>query len=105
MLSNCVTSTASLLGPTIAAFNGGSLYHSGLSYASNNIIEKKLGKTPTQLVTKFLKENLNKSESESTFIDTVNRKKETKDISIVKNYKDIHNEHSYFVKAVKKMLK
>ena len=106
-MSNCVTPTASLFGPAVTGLKSGSIYQSGLSYASNNIIEKKLGISPTKFITKFLDENLDKSESESesTFIDTGNRKKETKNIKFVQNLKDIENEHNNFVKAVKKMLK
>jgi hypothetical protein len=105
LLSNCVTPTASLFGPAVTGLKSGSIYQSGFSYASNNIIEKKLGISPTKFITKFLDENLDKSESESTFIDTGNRKKETKNIKFVQNLKDIENEHNNFVKAVKKMLK
>ena len=103
LLSNCVTSTASLFGPAVTGLKSGSIYQSGLSYASNNIIEKKLGISPTKFITKFLDENLDKSES--TFVDIGNRKKETKNIKFVQNLKDIENEHNNFVKAVKKMLK
>ena len=42
MLSNCVGSSASLLGPAITAVKTGNVYHAGLSYTSNNIIKKKL---------------------------------------------------------------
>jgi len=103
LLSNCVTPTASLFGPAVTGLKSGSIYQSGLSYASNNIIEKKLGISPTKFITKFLDENLDKSES--TFVDIGNRKKETKNIKFVQNLKDIENEHNNFVKAVKKMLK
>ena len=103
LLSNCVTPTASLFGPAVTGRKSGSISQSGLSYASNNIIEKKLGISPTKFITKFLDENLDKSES--TFVDIGNRKKETKNIKFVQNLKDIENEHNNFVRAVKKMLK
>ena len=103
LLSNCVSSTASIFGPALTGIKSGSIYQTGLSYASNNVIKQKLGSTPTELVTNFLNENLNRSTSE--VINTSNIKKRNKDIKLTQNYKNIEVEHSDFVKAVKKMLK
>jgi hypothetical protein len=105
LLSNCVSSTASIFGPALTGIKSGSIYQTGLSYASNNVIKQKLGSTPTELVTNFLNKNLNTSTSTSEVINTSNIKKENKDIKLTQNYKNIEVEHSDFVKAVKKMLK
>jgi hypothetical protein len=105
LLSNCVSSTASIFGPVLTGVKSGSIYQTGLSYASNNVIKQKLGSTPTELVTNFLNKNLNTSTSTSEVINTSNIKKENKDIKLTQNYKNIEVEHSDFVKAVKKMLK
>ena len=106
LLSNCVSSTASIFGPVLTGVKSGSIYQTGLSYASNNVIKQKLGSTPTELVTNFLNKNLNTSTSTSTseVINTSNIKKINKDIKLTQNYKNTEVEHSDFVKAVKKML-
>ena len=84
LLSNCVTPTASLFGPAVTGFKSGSIYQTGLSYASNSIIEKKLGASPTEIITKFLDENLNKDKNtninKNAFINTSGIKRENKDM-------------------------
>ena len=104
LLNNCASSTASIFGPALTGIKSGSIYKTGLSYASNNVIKQKLGSTPTELVTNFLNKNLNTSTSTSEVINTSNIKKRNKDIKLTQNYKNIEVEHSDFVKAVKKML-
>ena len=41
ILNNCVQSTVSLFGPTLTVAKTGSIYHGGLSYASNKYVKKK----------------------------------------------------------------
>ena len=43
LLNNCASSTASIFGPALTGIKSGSIYQTGLSYASNNVIKQKLG--------------------------------------------------------------
>ena len=49
------------MGPIITVGKTGNVYHAGLSYTSNNLIEKQLGKKPTIYIKDFLEKNLNKN--------------------------------------------
>jgi hypothetical protein len=97
-MNNCATSTASLLGPALTGIKSGNVYHSGISYTSSKIIKNQLGKNPTEFVTSFLIQKPITSKA-------TNIKRNIKNIEYTKNYRDIDNEYSEFVIAVKKMLK
>ena len=45
-LNGCVQSTA-FLGPAVTGASTGNIYQAGLSYTSNSLLEKQLGKNPS----------------------------------------------------------
>jgi len=108
MLSNCVGSSASLLGPAITAVKTGNVYHAGLSYTSNNIIKKKIGTTPGEYIVSFLNQD-SYEETQNSYKDglifAINKSNKLKNIKLSHNSKI--NEYTYddFLKAVKKVLK
>ena len=53
MLVGCVQSFA-LLGPAITGASTGKIYHAGLSYGSNMLMEKVTGKTTSELMLDIL---------------------------------------------------
>ena len=53
LLVSCVQSFA-LLGPAITGASTGKVYHAGLSYGSNMLMEKVTGKTTSELMLDIL---------------------------------------------------
>ena len=53
LLVGCVQSFA-LLGPAITGASTGKAYHAGLSYGSNKLMEKAIGKTTSELMLDIL---------------------------------------------------
>ena len=53
LLVGCVQSFA-LLGPAITGASTGKIYHAGLSYGSNMLMEKVTGKTTSELMLDIL---------------------------------------------------
>ena len=48
LLTNCIQTGASLLGPSITVAKTGNIYQAGLSYSTNKIIESQTGKTTSE---------------------------------------------------------
>ena len=92
MVSNCVTSGSTFLGPTIAVARTGNVYQAGLSYGSGKIAHKA-------------KESLRKIKDAKTLVyKQVNQINEN--IRKNNNNKEILEEKSaFFFKAVKNNLK
>ena len=117
ILNGCATSSVSLLGPALTGFKSGSIYQTGISYTSSNIIKNQLGAHPTEIITKLLIKEpttskatnitklLIKEPTTSKATNVTNIKKNVKNIKYTKIYRDIDNDYSEFVIAVKKMLK
>jgi len=108
ILSNCVASSASLLGPAFTVAKTGNVYQAGLSYTSNKIIKKQFGNTPGEYVVNFLKQDSDEDAQnpyKDQLILSINKSNKLKNIEISSNIKN--NEHTYgdFLKAVKKVLK
>ena len=101
ILNGCATSSVSLLGPALTGVKSGSIYQTGISYTSSNIIKNQLGAHPTEIITKLLI----KEPTTSKATNITNIKKNVKNIKYTRNYRDIDNDYSEFVIAVKKMLK
>ena len=57
MLSNCVQSTAALFGPAITGAKTGNIYQGGVSLVSNQIMAKKFGKPPIELIEDLFTKN------------------------------------------------
>ena len=100
ILSGCIQSTSSLFGPSITIAKTGNVYQGGVSFVSNQIINKKFGKPPVELIENLFKKNSIKNEAK-----IINNKKNNLEntLSLVT---EINNEqkHSDFISAVKKIL-
>ena len=102
MLNNCVQSSASLFGPAFTIAKTGNVYHAGFSYASNNIIHEKLGKSPTEYIGELLTTN---SKSNGLVLALYKEEKNKKILVVSKNSVDKKNAYNDFLNAVKKTLK
>jgi hypothetical protein len=108
ILSNCVTTSASFLGPVITAAKTGNVYQAGLSYTSNNIIKNQLGSYPSEYVINLIKQDSDEDTQnpyEDGLILSINKSNKLKNIELSLNSEN--NEHTYdeFIKAVEKILK
>ena len=108
MLSNCVGTSASLLGPVITATKTGNVYQAGLSYASNSIIKNQLGSTPGEYVINLIKQDSDEDTQnpyEDGLILSINKSNKLKNIEL--SLKSKNNEPTYddFLKAVERVLK
>ena len=103
VLNSCVQSTASLpfFAPALTAARTGSIYQGGLSYASNNVIKKQLGKTPTE----YVKDILIKNSYIDKHSNAAGNNDDIKNIGFSQNAVNIEDEHNDFVNAIKKVLK
>ena len=112
LLNNCVQSTATLFGPAFTAAKTGSLYQAGLSYSSNNILKKQLGKDPSTYVRDLFVQNFNQNKPTNTVkvkyqtisTDYTLISENNKD-DYVKNSKNDEDDYTEFMIAVKKTLK
>ena len=112
LLNNCVQSTATLFGPAFTAVKTGSLYQAGLSYSSNNILKKQLGKDPSTYVRDLFVQSFNqnkptntvkvKYQTISTHYTLISENDEDDYVEIFENDEDDYTE---FMMAVKKTLK
>ena len=112
LLNNCVQSTATLFGPAFTAAKTGSLYQAGLSYSSNNILKKQLGKDPSTYVRDLFVQNFNQNKPTNTVkvkYQTISRHytliSENNKDDYVKNSKNDEDDYTEFMIAVKKTLK
>tara|TARA_B100000780_G_scaffold159764_1_gene111647 strand:+ start:279 stop:662 length:384 start_codon:yes stop_codon:yes gene_type:complete len=108
MLNNCVGTSASLLGPVITATKTGNIYQAGLSYASNNVIKKQFGNTPSEYVISFINQDSGEDGQKpykDGLILSINESNKLKNIEL--SLISENNEHTYgdFIIAVKKVLK
>ena len=108
MVSNCVGTSASLLGPVITAAKTGNVYQAGLSYTSNNIIKNQLGNTPGEYVINLIKQDSDEDTQnpyEDGLILSINKSNKLKNIEL--SLKSKNNEPTYddFLKAVERVLK
>ena len=87
LINNCIQSTASLFGPAITVSQTGNIYQAGLSYASNDIIKKKLGKTPIEFAVDMMQDKENNITN--SFVES----------------SDQNNNYVSFINAVKKNLR
>ena len=101
ILSNCVQSTAALFGPAITGAKTGNIYHSGLSYASSNIIKQQFGQSPTEYVKNKL--TIIKNKDKASLV--TNKKNHFKSKQLSLNLKNNDIQYNNFVNAVKKTLK
>ena len=111
-LNNCVQTTATLFGPAFTAAKTGSLYQAGLSYSSNNILKKHLGKDPSTYVRDLFVQSFNqnkptntvkvKYQTISTHYTLISENDEDDYVEIFENDEDDYTE---FMMAVKKTLK
>ena len=112
LLNNCVQSTVTLFGPALTAAKTGSLYQAGLSYSSNNILKKQLGKDPSTYVRDLFVQSFNqnkptntvkvKYQTISTHYTLISENDEDDYVEIFENDEDDYTE---FMMAVKKTLK
>ena len=108
MLSNCVGTSASLLGPVITATKTGNVYQAGLSYASNSIIKNQLGSTPGEYVINLIKQDSDEDTQnpyEDGLILSINKSNKLKKIELSLNSKKNEPTYGDFLKAVEKVLK
>ena len=108
MLSNCVGTSASLLGPVITATKTGNVYQAGLSYASNSIIKNQLGSTPGEYVINLIKQDSDEDTQnpyEDGLILSINKSNKLKNIELSLNSKNDEPTYGDFLKAVEKVLK
>jgi hypothetical protein len=108
MVSNCVGTSASLLGPVITAAKTGNVYQAGLSYTSNKIIKNQLGSTPSEYVINLIKQDSDEDTQnpyEDGLILSINKSNKLKNIEL--SLKSKNNEPTYddFLKAVERVLK
>jgi|TARA_B110000261_G_scaffold162191_1_gene205217 predicted nucleic acid-binding OB-fold protein len=101
LLSNCIQSSAALLGPSLTVAKTGNVYQAGLSYVSNDIIKKKLGKSPGEFVVDFL----NQDSNTNGLIHQINNMYTAEKKHYKINVRVDENEHFEFLDSVKKMLK
>ena len=100
-LGGCLQSTTSLFGPTVTVAKSGSIYQGGLSYATNKLVSKELGKTPIEFVENLISKKSNKDHTDIT----INEKNDFKVIASLVNEKNDEQKHTDFINAVKKVLK
>ena len=112
LLNNCVQSTATLFGPAFTAAKTGSLYQAGLSYSSNSILKKQLGKDPSTYVRDLFVQNFNQNKPTNTVkvkYQTISTHytliSENNKDDYVKNSKNDEDDYTEFMIAVKKTLK
>ena len=112
LLNNCVQSTATLFGPAFTAAKTGSLYQAGLSYSSNSILKKQLGKDPSTYVRDLFVQNFNQNKPTNTVkvkYQTISTHytliSENNKDDYVKNSKNDEDDYTEFMMAVKKTLK
>ena len=108
ILSNCVTTSASLLGPVITAAKTGNIYQAGLSYTSNNVIKNQLGSTPGEYVINLISQDSDEDTQnpyEDGLILSINKSNKLKDIELSLNSKNDEPTYGDFLKAVEKVLK
>ena len=100
ILNNCVQSTVSFLGPTLTVAKTGSVYHGGVSYASNKFVKEKFGEDPLSIAKKILTQDSKKN----NLIIPIKSKK-IPNRKLLLDFKSTQSEHKDFLIAVKKMLK
>ena len=100
ILNNCVQPTVSLFGPTLTVAKTGSIYHGGLSYASNKYVKKKLGEDPLSYAKKIFIRDSKKNDLTKSI-----KSKKIPDKELLLSFKSKQSEHKDFLIAVKKMLK
>ena len=108
MLSNCVGTSASLLGPVITATKTGNVYQAGLSYASNSIIKNQLGSTPGEYVINLIKQDSDEDTQnpyEDGLILSINKSNKLKNIELSLNSQINKPTYGDFLKAVEKVSK
>ena len=108
MLSNCVGTSASLLGPVITATKTGNVYQAGLSYASNSIIKNQLGSTPGEYVINLIKQDSDEDTQnhyEDGLILSINKSNKLKNIELSLNSRNNEPTYGDFLKAVEKVSK
>jgi hypothetical protein len=106
MLSNCVGTSASLLGPVITATKTGNVYQAGLSYASNSIIKNQLGSTPGEYVINLIKQDSDEDTQnpyEDGLILSINKSNKLKNIELSLNSRNNEPTYGDFLKAVEKV--
>ena len=108
ILSNCVATSASLIGPVITAAKTGNVYQAGFSYASNNIIKNQLGSTPSEYVVNLINQDSDEDTQnpyEDGLILSINKSNKIKNIELSLNSKNDEPTYGDFLKAVEKVLK
>ena len=100
ILNNCVQSTVSFLGPTLTVAKTGSVYHGGVSYASNKFVKEKFGEDPLSIAKKILTQDSKKN----NLIIPIKSKK-IPNRRLLLDFKSTQSQHKDFLIAVKKMLK
>ena len=107
LLNNCVQTPTAFLGPIITVGKTGNIYQAGLSYTSNNLIEKQLGKNPSTLIKDLFVKNSDRNKAGSNIaikpIKNITIKNENIASSI--SFKNNENDYEEFINAVQQILK
>ena len=107
LLNNCVQSSTAFLGPIITVGKTGNIYQAGLSYTSNNLIEKQLEKNPSAFVKDLFVKNSDRNKAETNIaikpIKNITIKNEN--IASAISSKNNENDYDEFISAVQKILK
>jgi hypothetical protein len=101
ILNGCIQTPVAFIGPAITVSQTGNVYQAGLSYISNDVIKKELGKTPIEYVKDIMVKSPKKIEPGQVQTLTNQFNYEQGLSSSVNNNKD----YDEFLNAVKKILK
>ena len=72
ILNACAQSSA-MLGPAITLGSGGSVYHAGLTFGSNKVLEKETGKSTIEHMSSILEQDESKQNIDEDFIILVEK--------------------------------
>ena len=106
-LSGCIgLETTALMGPAITAGTSGNIYQAGLSYGTNQVIQKTTGKTTIEHITEFLDP---KNDHQGDFVSIAKKHKQDVKLKIKKVNKTlklkIKKQQNNFFDMAKKNLK
>ena len=100
LLTGCSAPGTAFLGPIFTGAKTGSVYHGGVSYASNKFVKEKFGEDPLSIAKKILTQD---SKKNNLIIPIKSKKIPNRKLSL--DFKSTQSQHKDFLIAVKKMLK
>ena len=80
-LNGCIEATA-FMGPAITIGTSGNIYQAGLSYGTNQVVQRTTGKSPIQHISGFLD---SQNEHEGNFVTIVKKNMENTKLKIKKH--------------------